>query len=773
MMNAGVTSHRQETKILSSLLPSEEENMSLLASRKAPKPQHQQHESTSFANVLPQRNGHNDIHKNERSHHAIRTTQMPPSLTSSPRYCLYKNSKIGVLACLIVGVLCTTTLHNTFINYKQTISMQLSLPNLVQSTSTSRIVTTNDSLSRETETTNGDDDDDNFDNSATDTTDISNRLGSLMNRFQYYGTKSVKNVNANSNSIVMSDIVSSSIRVSPPTSDSANVPFNTNDDDENNDTDDIDVDDGGDEETEEKTKDDPDNENMNGIDEEVLLFQKEIRKNFNASLYRTYREFKSRSQRFPSVAERVKVYMSNWYVPPTLPCPDGKSHGINDNIEDDPRIQYNYQIQVDPVTQTSNTIVLLRQSQKVLSTTTNFFDQNRSNSIVLQLDMIPQRTRAPFIYNHTYMVQYRNDHFIQDAYKHYIPSLQRLQYPDTSLDIETLMQNGKLPPIPIILQQGDSEQYKVYSPSVDTEIYRPLVPVIKKFRYAMSAEELQRVTSSSQIEELDCKSRQVIEQPSRTSRTVRISEPFMRDFAHDISTIPPHVQPIISILSNYERHFNPLNDVVAVDRPWNRKKNMAVYRGALTGTNRVTSTAKMNKDDKELLNVVYCQEIPRCSLVFNHINSEYVDAKLVASKIKDERIPATLRNVTMFGNGMNFQQMLEYKAIIMLEGNDVSTGLKWSLYSNSVVLTPKPTCTSWAMEELLVPYVHYIPLYDNLTNVEEQVKWMIEHDEEAEQIAYNGKLWMMDLVYHTDVKKDTEEIMDETFRTLIFYNLLG
>ena len=45
--------------------------------------------------------------------------------------------------------------------------------------------------------------------------------------------------------------------------------------------------------------------------------------------------------------------------------------------------------------------------------------------------------------------------------------------------------------------------------------------------------------------------------------------------------------------------------------------------------------------------------------------------------------------------------------------------------------------------------------------------FVLEHelnDEEAEQIAYNGKLWMMDLVYHTDVKKDTEEIMDETFR---------
>ena len=113
---------------------------------------------------------------------------------------------------------------------------------------------------------------------------------------------------------------------------------------------------------------------------------------------------------------------------------------------------------------------------------------------------------------------------------------------------------------------------------------------------------------------------------------------------------------------------------------------------------------------------------------------------------------------------MNYHDMLQYKAIIMLEGNDVASGLKWALFSNSVVMMSKPTCTSWAMEELLRPYVHYIPLKDDLSNVEEQVQWMIDHDVEAEQIANNGRLWMTDLVFHPDVTKDTDAILDETFR---------
>jgi Glycosyl transferase family 90 len=190
---------------------------------------------------------------------------------------------------------------------------------------------------------------------------------------------------------------------------------------------------------------------------------------------------------------------------------------------------------------------------------------------------------------------------------------------------------------------------------------------------------------------------------------------------------------------------------------------MAIYRGGLTGMNRKRTTSS-NHRENEMEELIWCQQIPRCNLVLQHGNSNYVDAKLVQYRSEAEyRVQPVLQNTSMFGNSMKFQEMLQYKAIIMLEGNDVSTGLKWSLYSNSVVLTPKPTCTSWAMEELLQPFVHYIPLYDNLTNVEEQVQWIRDHDDEAQQIAHNGKLWMLDLAYHPQVAKDTEDILDETF----------
>jgi hypothetical protein len=78
----------------------------------------------------------------------------------------------------------------------------------------------------------------------------------------------------------------------------------------------------------------------------------------------------------------------------------------------------------------------------------------------------------------------------------------------------------------------------------------------------------------------------------------------------------------------------------------------------------------------------------------------------------------------MTSPAMSMRHLLQYKVIIMLEGNDVASGLKWALLSQSVVLMPPPQHTSWAMEELLQPWVvrvifFYSPCdYDVVANVQ-------------------------------------------------------
>ena len=123
-----------------------------------------------------------------------------------------------------------------------------------------------------------------------------------------------------------------------------------------------------------------------------------------------------------------------------------------------------------------------------------------------------------------------------------------------------------------------------------------------------------------------------------------------------------------------------------------------------------------------------------------------------------------LNAVQLTGSKMSVQDQLKAKALILLEGNDIASGLKWALYSNSVVMMQSPHVISWAMEDLLEPWVHYIPLNDNLTDVEEKIDWMIENDDIAEEIARNGKLWIHNLVFHPKAKQEDELIVDEMLR---------
>ncbi|MCL7743507.1 hypothetical protein LV476_00865 [Guyparkeria hydrothermalis] len=88
------------------------------------------------------------------------------------------------------------------------------------------------------------------------------------------------------------------------------------------------------------------------------------------------------------------------------------------------------------------------------------------------------------------------------------------------------------------------------------------------------------------------------------------------------------------------------------------------------------------------------------------------------------------------------KEQLKSKYIVSLEGNDVATNLKWVLASNSVPIMPRPTFESWLLESQLIPYVHYVPLSDDLDDLDEVYEWCLNNDDHCRQIAENGKRYM-------------------------------
>ena len=208
--------------------------------------------------------------------------------------------------------------------------------------------------------------------------------------------------------------------------------------------------------------------------------------------------------------------------------------------------------------------------------------------------------------------------------------------------------------------------------------------------------------------------------------------------------------PIIYNL-NSKRHYGHTKCANSIDTPWYLKKNMAVFRGAYTGF-----------INKTVENEERCMQNPRCNFVLNVAHSQLIDAKL--TRIVGFEKETSINGINPFGEDYSMRELQEYKIIISLEGNDVSSGLKWNLLSKSVILMPPPRFTSWAMEEELIPWVHYVPIKEDGTDAESKVRWILEHDEEALRISERGTLFIKDLLFHPDAAKDDLRVKEEIIR---------
>ncbi|KAL7457630.1 hypothetical protein ACHAWC_009225 [Mediolabrus comicus] len=194
------------------------------------------------------------------------------------------------------------------------------------------------------------------------------------------------------------------------------------------------------------------------------------------------------------------------------------------------------------------------------------------------------------------------------------------------------------------------------------------------------------------------------------------------------------VEPILLPL-NRKRHYGIAFTVPENDLAHEKKIAKAVWRGQYGKTH---DTIKDTNDIK-------------FSLVSRHLNSTIVDVKF--SK-HTKGAPQD-----MIGSYMDVEEQLKYKYIISIEGNDVSSGLKWMLLSNSVVLMPKPTWESWAMEARLEPFVHYLPLKSDMSNVEEMIQWAEEYPEKTRIIAERSTLFIYDLLMHPQAAADDQSII--------------
>jgi len=167
--------------------------------------------------------------------------------------------------------------------------------------------------------------------------------------------------------------------------------------------------------------------------------------------------------------------------------------------------------------------------------------------------------------------------------------------------------------------------------------------------------------------------------------------------------------------------------------PWNQRKPTAVFRGKSTGcgTNpqnnqrlKIAQIAAKNpsRDDIPLLNagITSWQLRPR-----KNIHSPYLQT-INPNELDFDLVPF-----------MSPEEQSTFKYIINVDGHVSAFRLSYELSMGSVLLIVDSPWKIW-FSHLLVPYVHFVPIKDDLSDLLSQIEWCRLNDEKCQQIASNA-----------------------------------
>jgi hypothetical protein len=197
----------------------------------------------------------------------------------------------------------------------------------------------------------------------------------------------------------------------------------------------------------------------------------------------------------------------------------------------------------------------------------------------------------------------------------------------------------------------------------------------------------------------------------------------------------------------YVRHWGLISEARRCLTPWRNKISSCVWRGVPTGC----------YDPSKNHRILFCQKYwdkynigltpLQCLQTWGRFPSQYIKPTLSVA------------------------ELLQYKYIISLPGNDKDSGLNWKLASNSLVIMPPPIYESWLMEGLLKPYEHYVPLAADCSDLPQVLEWCNTHENECLRIIAIANAFMRQFDNNDVEKQIFQNIKTHYVNNVSFTNI--
>lgn len=235
-------------------------------------------------------------------------------------------------------------------------------------------------------------------------------------------------------------------------------------------------------------------------------------------------------------------------------------------------------------------------------------------------------------------------------------------------------------------------------------------------------------------------------------KSADIPIPTYEDWAR-VSVLDQKYFPFIA--QEYKNNYNFVQ--------WQDKIPIAIFRGTSTGFGLTFDTNMRLKVSKMSLDNVMDEDCMRL-----------LDAGIIRWNLRPRIDPIT-HNVEIFSQDvlnlpivsyLNSEQQSKYKYIINIDGHVSAYRLSLELSTGSVILLVDSNNKVW-YSNLLKPYVHYIPIKHDLSDLYDQIKFCKRNDELCQEITKNALKF-----YNTYLCK--EYIMDYMQQLLInLHNTCG
>ncbi len=180
---------------------------------------------------------------------------------------------------------------------------------------------------------------------------------------------------------------------------------------------------------------------------------------------------------------------------------------------------------------------------------------------------------------------------------------------------------------------------------------------------------------------------------------------------------------------------------------WEVKRKVLFFRGSDTGANPVT-----------------WRDCPRPKLVSLSLKyPKLIDARFVDSLHFKEWLEVA-RNEGFISGYVSMRDHMFYRYLVDIDGNCASCPRTATLFhSNSVVFKHMTNSIQW-FYTTLKPYVHFIPFKEDLSDLIDQVRWAIDHDEECKKISLNARFLASDVLSEERIYQYLYRLLEEYSR---------